>query len=100
MKYLVLTLIGSFFLLSNGCDKQEDLSEVVIVRDCTGTYFRDNNKDYKVCNLPVTEPYADGDTLLASYTVIEECTDPSQPEVSCMMYHEHESWITVEAIAE
>lgn len=100
MRFIALTFIGSFFLLSNGCDKQDKMREVVIVKDCTGTYLRINDLDYKVCNLPMTETYSDGDTILAQYELIEECSHENQPEMVCMMYHGYESWVTIESIAE
>lgn len=71
-----------------------------IVRDCTGTYLRFNEKDYQVCNLGKVASFADGQNVKATFKKIKVCTDKSQPEAVCMMYHQNEGWVEVIKINE
>lgn len=93
----LFALMGSTLLLS--C-KSADFSgeNMKVVRDCTGTYIRFNEKDYQVCNLDKLSGFADGQVVKAKFRKVEKCTDKSQPEMVCMMYHENEGWIQVQEI--
>ena len=69
-------------------------TEVTVVRDCTGTYVRSNEKDYHVCNLDVVKDVADGATVKLDFKKVSACP-AMDSTIVCMMYHENEGWVEV-----
>lgn len=67
---------------------------MTVVRDCTGTYLRFNEKDYNVCNLEKVSSFPNGILVTATFKKIKNCTGGA----ICHMYHENEGWIQVEKI--
>ncbi|MGB4773826.1 MAG: hypothetical protein WBP45_01520, partial [Daejeonella sp.] len=47
--------------------KKENLETMIVVKDCTGTYLRLNNKDYKVCNFKTVVSFKEGEKVKASF---------------------------------
>ena len=93
-------IIPIFMMLFNfTCKKEEPITstKTIVVRDCTGTYLRENGKDYHVCNIDKVAPFADGATVEASFNKISECKNANNTVV-CEMYHENEGWIEVVSI--
>lgn len=101
-------LIGSALLLSinMSCKKCYDHHDddpgkpggrMTVIRDCTGTYLRQDGKDYNVCNLSILDAYRDGATVHARFRRVTECTEASD-RIICMMFHENEGWIQVEHV--
>ncbi len=84
--------------LSSACTKEKSNNSVTVIKDCTGTYLRDNNKDYQVCNISSVASFNDGDVVSASYYQTSSCSDTSQYVIVCMMYHENEGYIYVTSI--
>lgn len=77
------------------CKKETHL-EAVIIKDCTGTYLRIANKDYKVCNIKLTEDFADGQTVKAVFTPESDCnSDAPSP---CYMNHNFVSYAQIKKI--
>jgi hypothetical protein len=70
----------------------------IVVKDCSGTYLRVDGKDYHVCNLEKTDPFADGATVSVAFKKIPECNGSAKDAVICFMLHENEGWIEVEKI--
>jgi hypothetical protein len=93
---LTLSII-SFMVFSCASMKNKPQS-MQVIRDCTGTYLRFHEKDYHVCNLDALKGFADNQVVQASFSKTAECKDPSQPEMTCMMFHENEGWIQVNSI--
>lgn len=102
-----LITIGTLFLAgfiffscanSKQVVKPKDYQTVKVIKDCTGTYLRLGGKDYMVCNLEKTNGFESEDIVQAIFHKVENCTDASQPEMKCMMYHENEGWIEVESV--
>ena len=100
LKSLPAIALIALVCMSSSCASTKIKQESVkLVRDCTGTYLRFNEKDYKVCNLNKVSDYSDGQMVTASFRKSDQCTDKSQPDMVCMMYHENEGWIQVTDIA-
>lgn len=96
MKYYfaVLSFIAVISLSCTGPKMQE----AAVIKDCTGSYLRINNKDYHVCNIEKLEGLENGVKIKASYRRLEKCTGPEQDAIVCMMYHENEGWIKIKKI--
>jgi len=87
----IIIHIAMLFLV--GCKK--DPFSAKIVRDCTGTYLRDNGKDYKICNVEKVNGIDDEQRISATYRKIETCQPLITDSVVCEMYHPHEGWVEV-----
>lgn len=85
---LILTIIFS------SCKKEINQTATVI-RDCTGTYLRLNNKDYQVCNLEKVSSFSAGTTVTATFKKLEECNGSANTAAICYMLHENEGWIEI-----
>ncbi|MGB4773737.1 MAG: hypothetical protein WBP45_01070, partial [Daejeonella sp.] len=71
---------------------------MIVVKDCTGTYLRLNNKDYKVCNFKTVVSFKEGEKVKASFDKIENCSEEIGLPVTCFLFHEYESQITIKKI--
>jgi hypothetical protein len=68
-----------------------------VVKDCSGTYIQFENVDYSVCNKDLLMKYNNGDSIVASFYTLNECTDKGE-QVICMLYHENKGWVKVYGI--
>ena len=98
MKQLIIGMGFIALCLSFGaCQKDTECQEVEVVRNCTGTYLRFMDKEYKVCNLDMVANYAEGTKITASFTHQDNC--PAwENSVTCMMLYESEGWIEVKSV--
>lgn len=95
MRTLKVSVCTGLCLAILSCKKVSN-EEATIVRDCTGTYLRYNNKDYHVCNHDKLAAYPDGKKLLVSFKKINQCSGSAAEENVCHMLHENEGWIEVQ----
>lgn len=105
MKKILLISFVLPALLSTGCKKNKDSNcsmkgnysgAVKVIKDCTGTYIRYKEKDYKVCNEEVLKYYTNSSLVTVSFNKITSC--PDQPLYICNMYHENEGFITISCL--
>ena len=61
---------------------------MIVVKDCTGSYLRFNGKDYHICNIETVENYDNGTEVKASFKIIDNCIDSN--EVVCEILHKNE----------
>jgi hypothetical protein len=94
MKTLQLFFVLGVILLS-GCKKE--CGEMLVVRDCTGTYLQHDGKDYQVCNIETLSGFTSGTTVNATYHKIASCSEQDETVV-CMMFHAREGWIVVDTV--
>jgi hypothetical protein len=97
MKKLILIATTVSFLILFSCKKEINRT-VTVVRDCTGTYLRLDEKDYHVCNLEMVSSFADGTTVTATFKKLKECNGSAKDQFVCYMLHENEGWIEVDKI--
>lgn len=91
-------LVGFSFLLFS-CEKNISTEKVTVVKDCTGTYIRYQEKDYQVCNISKLSPYTDGQLIKVSFNKINSCSNPDVTgAIICMMYHENEGWVDITSV--
>ena len=93
-KLLILIALSVFVLIS--CEKADNLS-MIVVKDCTGSYLRFDEKDYLVCNDEALSSYKNGDEVLASVEKIERCMGGDA--VICYMYHPNEGFINIKSVS-
>lgn len=60
---------------------------MIVIKDCTGTYLRLNDKDYPVCNEDKLDKFADGTSVDASFVSDDKCISE---RMHCSTVHEHE----------
>ena len=72
--------------------------KMTVAKDYTGIYLRFNNNDYHVCNTEKLTSFQNGDTVIATFKKIKDCTGSEKGKIICMMYHENEGWIEIEKI--
>ena len=92
----IISLLTFFSLLSLfACEKTND-ARMTIATDCTGTYLRQDGKDYKVCNIEKVAGFADGQTVTVTYRHIDDCKNVV--EYGCKLLHLNEGWVEVVTI--
>src|SRR6478735_8544981 len=88
---LSVVLVIVLMLLAFSCKKQNKNEHLMtVMKDCTGTYLRYNEKDYHVCNYSVLSQFDDGVQITASFTKLDECNVPLEGPQVCLMYRVHE----------
>ena len=87
LKISILTIVLSVL---SSCDKSK--VRMTIIKDCTGTYLRNNSRDYYVCNDDLLEGYSAGDKVKVSYDELEECFGVLEP-ITCEMLHLYDAKI-------
>lgn len=88
--YTIMTTVW----LSVLCTCQAGESQTItMVRDCTGSYLRINEKDYQLCNPEMLTDFADGSTLHLEYQLVDSCKEQTPSGPVCAMYHEKEGWV-------
>lgn len=91
---LLLLLTGSVVIESCKKDRWVD---AVVLRDCTGTYLRIGELDYKVCNLGKVEAISNRTNVSVRIEKIDAC-DCNQGVIVCEMLHLHNGWLYVQEI--
>ena len=86
-----------FLLILSGCSK-EDFQNAIVVRDCTGTYLRVTDKDYRVCNLDKVASFPDGAEVTAKFKTIDGDDCDALHDFWCAMFHASEGMIKIEKI--
>lgn len=90
---LLLLVALSISLFS--CEKNTNNKNATVIKDCTGTYIRYQEKDYQVCNTSTLFPYGDGKSIKVTFKRIDACNNPESTGAVCMMYHENEGWVEI-----
>ena len=93
MKKIFSILIVICMLTFSACKKEN--KSVTVIRDCTGTYLRFHDKDYRVCNLEKVESISNNENITASFKKIIKCKGSANEGTVCLLLHENEGWIEV-----
>jgi len=105
MKQTLITVsIVCVLALVTGCKKHDkpchgtgSCSNIMqVVKDCTGSYLRYQQKDYHVCNYSLLDGYADGDQVVAGFNKLSGCS--TTPQIVCQMLHANEGYVEVVCI--
>jgi len=96
MKTVKFILSIAIILILASCSKVND-KEMTIIKDCTGSYLRFNEKDYHICNIEIVEGLEDGTEVEASFEKIDNC--PESNNAVCEMLHKNEGWVNVKKIS-
>jgi hypothetical protein len=89
--FLTIILLGAAF-----CKKRMH-ETMTVIKDCSGTYLRLDNKDYHVCNPEALVNFPNGTTVKASFEKLKSCTSLDN-EIICELYHINEGWVKVKKI--
>lgn len=97
-KVEISVIVGLILYLNvailKGHPKAANLKTCAVVKDCSGTYLRNDGKDYHVCNAALLDSFPSGTKILVDYERVNECKDTSQKAI-CMLYHVNAGWIIV-----
>lgn len=99
MKKTLFIVTTIFALTIFGCKKERNKT-VTVVRDCTGSYLRWEEKDYHVCNLEKITDFANGTEVTATFKKLKKCDGSANDRAVCLMIHQNEGWIEVLEIKE
>ena len=91
--FILLCFIFSFL----ACSKVNN-REMIVVKDCTGSYLRFNENDYKICNIETVTDLEDGTIVTASFREIDACTNLAASGSLCELYHKNKGWVNVAKI--
>lgn len=91
-KLLIIT--ASACLLAS-CRKTSE-EEMMILRDCTGTYLQKQNVYYRVCNSESTNSFSDSTRVKVRFRIISSCTSN---DVECFMLRAYEKDVHVNDIS-
>lgn len=99
----IIFLVFISIFLATSCKKEDVITDfegtkALVLRDCTGTYLKINQKDYHVCNTNLTNRFSDNSFVEVIYTKISVCTGEANNGIVCMMYRENEGWIEIKNI--
>jgi hypothetical protein len=86
---LLLTALAS-------CDKDTEQNAVVI-KDCTGSYIRQDSSDYFICNDESVANFENGSEVSVIYKTVESCEE-SVSWAICLMGHLSEGSIEITEI--
>lgn len=95
---VLLYIASALFMLTVFACKKETCKAAAVIIDCTGTYLRAGEKDFKVCNPEMVSSFTSGTLVEASFKKKSECTGSGNFPVICYLYHEYDGWIEVEKI--
>lgn len=95
MKHLLLLVPAIVLAVGVGCKKKIHQS-ATIVRDCSGTYLRIKDKDYRVCNTEKLSSFENGDKVTVSTKEQSKCD--LENGFSCYVNHPFENWVEVTKI--
>lgn len=92
----VLSILIFALLIFTSCEKKHTTTTTVI-RDCTGTYLRVDNKDLPVCNSVILSDKENGTNIIATFKKggDNKCEDRDMPH--CTMVHPYAvgEWIRI-----
>ena len=88
-----LLIIGVFALFS--CTKNN--KEGVVIKDCTGTYIEIGNLDYRVCNVEITDAFAEGTEVEIDFRKVRKC-EAQDSLIRCELFHEYVSTIKIKSL--
>jgi len=91
-KLQIIGLILAMAFAFSACEKVTDV-EVIVIKDCTGSYLRYENKDFHICNYETVKNIENETVIKASFKKVKKCS--SDTLAVCMMYHKNEGWIEV-----
>lgn len=70
---------------------------MTVIKDCTGSYLRYDQKEYLICNVETVEGIQSNTKVEVSYTLLDSCSALNDIE-SCYMLHKYESIIKITKI--
>lgn len=79
--------ILAIILLGTVSFKKGTSDTMTVIKDCTGTYLRFNNKDHPICNEDKLDKYESGTVVDASFVKDDKCVSDRK---HCAMVHDHE----------
>ncbi|MFP5470934.1 MAG: hypothetical protein ACLGGV_05005 [Bacteroidia bacterium] len=85
------------FLFLSSCNKVRNIN-AEFIKDCTGSYIRIDDKDYKICNIDDVEGYQYGDKIQVSFKKLENCDEEESSQIICMLYHHFETFAFITKI--
>lgn len=86
--------LGLSLLILTSCSGEHH--QVVVVKDCSGTYLKYNHKDYKVINESKLIGFNNGDIINAQFH--EEWVECPTSGTMCLMPHDFEYYIEINKI--
>lgn len=87
-------LLGFLVIALTACSTTQEMS-AVIVKDCTGTYLRNLNVDYLVCNSEKTELFDEGQRVTVKVKELYQCKDTT---TKCIWYHPVAKFVKVKSV--
>ena len=95
MRSVGKVLLAAMFLLNlAACSVSH---EMTVVKDCTGTYLQEGEKDYHVCNTDKTDSFSPGAKVEVSFKKVEKCYR-ADSAIVCMMFHANEGFVKIKKI--
>ena len=94
----ILFIFLSFIIISLFACKKVNNREMIVVHDCTGSYLRFNDKEYRVCNLESVNDFEHETIVKASFNKIDTCTGSAIDVIVCTMLHKNDGWVNVTEI--
>ena len=91
-KILIISLLSSLVFVS--CTKT-DFKKVTVIKDCTGSYLRIDNKEYFVCNPEKINNVESGKEIEVNYKFSSQCDDGL---IRCAMVHENNGRVKIEKV--
>lgn len=78
------------WLSLSGCTDSQTQTAIVI-KNCTGSYLRFEDNDFKICNQEIIESYQEDEVITANLRHIDHCSY----DYACNLYYPFEGWVEI-----
>lgn len=94
MKFFIKMAFLVIITSASSC-KKESYSNATVIKNCTGTYLRVLDKEYKVCNSKKIANFEDQQKVLANFSLTKECKSENFLGGICSMAYPFDGLINV-----
>ncbi len=88
IRYSFFALVA--WLSISGCTDSQKQTAIVI-KNCTGSYLRFQENDFKICNPEIIESQQEGEVITVKLRYIDQCTD----DYACNLHYPFEGWVEI-----
>lgn len=88
---LILPILAVLVL---SCKKERNI-QLVVIKDCTCTYLRTDDSDYKLANPKIAEDFLNEEVVIATFKKLRPSQSPKEGGTVCYVTHNYKAWIEV-----
>ena len=78
------------WLSLSGC-KDSQTQTAIVIKNCTGSYLRFEDNDFKICNPDIMASHPEGEVVIVRLRYNDQCSD----DFACNLHYPFEGWVEV-----